>query len=273
MTADPERLDSAAPPPEVVAEARRLTEERAKIEADRKSRDRRESSSELVARLLASVRENVPSSADEDAQRLAELEADRAKRERAARRRHVDGSGISVDDAALDLIVRGELDDTVRAYRIVDAWIDVHEGRRQARAGRGPGRWLVLSGTVGCGKTTAAAWAIARLGGLHAFAALLADAKTSRWAPDRELYARCVNARLLVVDDVGAGGDPDRERAMLEHVLDARQRAPALTVLTTNLERAEFDKRLGGRLVSRFALQGTFALCKGSDLRTSRRAK
>ena len=135
---------------------------------------------------------------------------------------------------------------------------------------------IVLSGGVGCGKTTAASWWLwhgsrghrqyLRTGSPR-FVAVAWFARHSRY--DHERFDRLEQARALVVDDLGMEYADAKGNfvADLDALLDARYRNLLPTVLTTNLEADDFKQRYGPRLRSRIQERGCFLNVNGADLR------
>ena len=153
---------------------------------------------------------------------------------------------------------------------------------------------LVLLGGVGCGKSLAAAWAIAnnlvayevfryRTGDLPTDwrfrSAFFVQAQDLAWPRDAfedtlPVLKRAKNCSLLVVDDCGTeNGDGERGLdAVLRVRLDGEGRR---TILTSNLPEGSektkpatgFRGRYGRRLLSRILGSGRIAICAGPDLR------
>lgn len=135
---------------------------------------------------------------------------------------------------------------------------------------------IVLSGGVGCGKTTAASWWLwhgahghrqhARTGPPR-FVAVAWFARHSRY--DHERFDALERSRALVVDDLGMEYADAKGNfvADLDALLDARYRNLLPTVLTTNLDAEEFGERYGRRLRSRIHESGCFLNVNGDDLR------
>jgi hypothetical protein len=155
---------------------------------------------------------------------------------------------------------------------------------------------LVLAGTTGSGKTTAA-YAVAAEAAIHSGAAmrdrrdriatrnLLVRAWTvpkylAELRPDGSPHPAwrirdmAYTAELLIVDDLGAETDSvsvefvRRELVnMIDHRVDARLR----TIVTTNLRGAHVQERFGPRLFSRLSDRATSVTFKGPDRRTLRK--
>ena len=121
-----------------------------------------------------------------------------------------------------------------------------------------PGGWFVLSGPSGCGKThLAAAIANERLSqGYPAFYVTtpdLLDHLRSAYSPDSEMpydefFNQVRNARLLVLDDLGAQTSTSWAREKLDQLLTHRFNSELPTVIVTIMPIAQLDERLQTRL-------------------------
>jgi hypothetical protein len=135
-----------------------------------------------------------------------------------------------------------------------------------------PATIAVLSGTPGCGKTTAAArWLYLaakeqRIRGLWVTAARLA-----RWAryDDAEM-AVLLKAPRLVVDDLGTEYLDERGAFMttFDELLNERYAHRRPTVITTNLNAEAFRARYDLRVVDRIREDGTFMEIESPSLRS-----
>lgn len=132
-----------------------------------------------------------------------------------------------------------------------------------------PWRWgddnLLMLGATKAGKTTAAAYLVRQLLGLgvHHGGEALEKAKLIRWQSCRDLtftvrefplghgmpeaIQRCENARLLVLDDIGANDD----KATLERILNVRYERSWPTITTSGLRYRELVNIFGEALVRR----------------------
>jgi DNA replication protein DnaC len=124
---------------------------------------------------------------------------------------------------------------------------------------------LVLSGSVGSGKTVAACWAMAGDNGLFVSAANLARIVGDF---DRTEWRRFASCRLLVVDDLGDELQAERLSAALKQIISERGAHGGRTVLTTN----ETPKQLKARypdekLWSRIAQSCDVVVRSGGDMR------
>lgn len=155
----------------------------------------------------------------------AELAAKREAQAVRARRRDireavVERVPIPAEDARA--VVEGTLDNTF-AIRATRRWLDTR-----------PTPWLVLSGGVGSGKTLAAVYAAAELGGAYITAPELVES-FARAARERDEPA-VLRASLLVLDDLGTEDEkPGAFASALFRLLSHRSRRR--TVITTNLPR------------------------------------
>jgi hypothetical protein len=148
----------------------------------------------------------------------------------------------------------------VRAFLVAgQATAQMHDGARELFTG---GEWgVVLAGPPGNGKSLAAAYAIARAGGVWIDARRLANPKMEIDAAER--------APLLVVDDLGteySGTNAyatERAAALLELRYQDRRR----TLVTTNLRRDDFAARYGPRLFDRLRDRAKFLELLSPSLR------
>lgn len=130
---------------------------------------------------------------------------------------------------------------------------------------------LVLSGGTGCGKTVAAAYALAeQRAGVWRTAPQLCRTFSASFGDQVDDQELCLTASMLVVDDVGAELAQQRERmaATLVELLEHRKRSARFmrTVVTTNLNRSAFDGQYGSeRLRSRMAETGIVAWVETRD--------
>jgi DNA replication protein DnaC len=134
----------------------------------------------------------------------------------------------------------------------------------------GKGVLLVLHGNAGCGKSSAAAWALLQREGLWVNAPDLSRPPTEdEDASDREL----ATTPFLVIDDIGIEYSTDKKYAesRINLALSKREASLLPTVLTTNLSTEEFKNRYGDRTASR--LNGDplgWQTVAGADMRMGR---
>lgn len=126
---------------------------------------------------------------------------------------------------------------------------------------------VVLAGNQGRGKTLAACYAVARLGGMYT----RAPQWTRRNGVDID---EAIRAPVLVVDQLGREhfGDSDWSRSQFEDAVDARYQAERLTFLVGNLQYEAFCQRLKGTtVVDRVHGDGVFVELGGDSIRADLR--
>jgi DNA replication protein DnaC len=130
--------------------------------------------------------------------------------------------------------------------------------------------WCVLLGGTGTGKSTAAAWA---LRAAHLVGVSVAWVQSARLAVDaggfegEQLARRLRAVGVLVVDDVGAQDRGQYARDVLRELLTERHEGRARTIVTTNLDGAEFRDHLGERLSERIRHECQATTCRGASMR------
>lgn len=139
------------------------------------------------------------------------------------------------------------------------------------RLAAGEGRNVVLTGPVGVGKTWAVwkATEIAVRAGYEGGVVIISSAKLRRAiAPataDPALFARCCEAGLLAIDDLGAFGLSEWDLDHLAELADARWGAQAPTIITSNT--TDLAVLLGPRISSRIADNALIVEMSGADRR------
>lgn len=137
-----------------------------------------------------------------------------------------------------------------------------------------PGDGLLLTGQAGCGKTFLAAAIVreeieaGRTCSFRVMRKIYADLReTFRVnAPESQVLGPCVDSKMIVLDDLGAGALSDFERRAALDIIDARLNALRPTIVTTNLGLEEIGKKIDDRLASR--LSSYEGLCiEGADRR------
>lgn len=114
--------------------------------------------------------------------------------------------------------------------------------------------WLIVAGPTGTGKTIAAGWVIAEVGGRYVrFPDLVQDHRSfSRKGSMREHEIQRAEFRakygftgLLVLDELGIEGESDRDAARdaLHELVEMRQRWAHRTLVLTNKMRADLEER------------------------------
>lgn len=182
----------------------------------------------------------------------------RVRRERVA--------GVRFDDPADALaIASGRFNATVPALRVVRSWLEA-----SAAAGQ---RVLVLVGPPGTGKTFAAAWALAELGGAFVKSDELARCSLARFGDDRARFTGLVETRgVLIVDEVGCDERLARdERLALASVVADRGSVNGdayPTILVSNLDAHRLEQLLDERTVDRLSAFGAIETVTGASLRS-----
>jgi DNA replication protein DnaC len=218
-----------------------------------------------IAELTAMAMGSLPKLTDEQWEdRDAEVQAERDEVQRAANekrarqlRQALVNWGVPVKD--IERVCLAQLNDTP-AMTVVRE--DVHG-------------ILVLSGKIGCGKTTAAAWWIAQEVKVSPylkvkdplFIPIYKLERTSRY--DDEAMGCIERAKRLVVDDLG-GEFLDSKNAfvaLLRGLIDARYNNALPMLITTNLTGSQFEERYGERVIDRIREIGRFVELKGDSLR------
>lgn len=135
-------------------------------------------------------------------------------------------------------------------------------------------RGLVLTGTVGSGKTGLAV-SLARI--LHmqghrvrigTFTEILDEMrpKGGNQEPDT-VPADMYKPKLLVLDDLGTQKVTEFVSERLFAIIDGRHQRKLPTIITTNLDLNQLNEQFGRRVVSRIAELNTFVSLTGEDLR------
>jgi hypothetical protein len=198
-------------------------------------------------------------------ERRMQIEAERERQH--AYRTRLRASGALVKPEMAIAIVSGTLEQT-QSVVVVQAWLDVAHGRIVRRDGRRP-CVLVLSGSIGVGKTVAAAWALAMEGGDYT----TADELPERMFPGRyrRYEAKPFGGAVAVVDDVGTEESKDFGAALLKLIDVRMHRARSLTILTSNLSKAQWTRRYDLRLMDRLEEAGAFVEFEEQSMRRSAR--
>jgi hypothetical protein len=129
---------------------------------------------------------------------------------------------------------------------------------------------LVLSGTVGRGKTLAAAEAALRRDGSAYVRARVAERySAAKFGDEAREWERLVRCRgVLIFDDVGRERDSAEITAALSDVLDDRRGARDRTIICTNLTQKLFEERYNDeRLLSRMHESALWIKDHGPDMR------
>lgn len=150
-----------------------------------------------------------------------------------------------------------------RALTAARAWI--HDGQATI---------LVLAGSVGTGKSQAAAWALdahwqitaaappgsplRRRGarGVNGLPLWLSASALNAVAPWDEAVARWKGAEILVIDDLGTEEATPKALSLVDSTIVHRCAEGLHTVITTNLAQSAFAKRYGERFTDRVRQSG-----------------
>jgi DNA replication protein DnaC len=127
------------------------------------------------------------------------------------------------------------------------------------------GAIVVLSGSVGCGKTVAAGhWLYHARGGPY-FSTAAALCRANRY----EKVPAWSEASAAVIDDLGAeyADTKGAFQADLDEIIAHYHGQKKRLVITTNLRAKEFKQRYGERIASRIRECGQFVPLAGPDLR------
>jgi DNA replication protein DnaC len=165
-----------------------------------------------------------------------------------------------------DLLLWAKVPLRFRARVLSGTWLKTDATDAATRLDEGEGLLAVLSGSIGCGKSFAAATLLSKRRGLWVHAPDLSRIPDDdEPQPERDMIA----AGLLVLDDVGIEHSPSGYAASrVSDVVEAREANLRPTVITTNLDGEGFRKRYGPRLASRINGDGIgFVVCTGRDLR------
>lgn len=127
---------------------------------------------------------------------------------------------------------------------------------------------LIVAGTKGCGKTTAAAWWALRQPRVPRFISAIELSRSSRYNEDkRESLLKC---HALVVDDLGAEWNDSKGsfRVDVDEVVNAFYRGMRPLLITTNIATIEeFRGAYGERVVDRLRECATWGTCTNESLR------
>lgn len=170
--------------------------------------------------------------------------------------------GVPAKD--VDRITLTRLDET-------DSWKEVRRFNEQEVGGC----ILILAGSVGCGKTTAAAWWLSQPGPRDRYVVTTPPMFIPTFRLERlsryseEGMRKVEKARRLVIDDLGTeySDSKDNFLTLFRSVIDSRYSDMLPLIVTTNLDADEFKSRYGSRTVSRIREAGKFHVVQGDDLR------
>lgn len=130
--------------------------------------------------------------------------------------------------------------------------------------------WLFLRGRPGCGKSVAAAMAIASgpVPCMWSTARALEQSFSGSYGALADAQERAMQCALLVIDDLGLEKNSGTFQLALLRLLEARKGADCRTLVTLNMSDAEFSRLYGDpRISSRLNQQAAFVTDEGEDLR------
>lgn len=193
--------------------------------------------------------------AEREAASLAELAVAEDAKVRELRMKRLRAARPSLDAADVDRIVADDMRET-RSLAAVRAFV---ESRRPL---------LILTGSIGVGKTVAASWWLANHGGEYVRGGRVAAVFRAQFGAEVQEQSRLRELRHLVVDEVGMEPDPAAMGSCLFELLDDRRWHDQQTILVCNLDRDAFLARYPDpRLHSRMRQAGTLSWDAGADLR------
>lgn len=171
-----------------------------------------------------------------------------------------DASGIAITSEDKAAVMSGRVQSTT-ALSSVKAWLLAN------KRGKCDPRFLVLLGSVGVGKTVAAAWALWELSGTYCVPDQLRDLlHPARRRDESEPMPRTIAGNLFVLDDLGTETDP-RFGAALFELVNGRMRDGCLTIITGNLTREQARQRYDKRVVDRLNHSGRVMEIGGASMR------
>lgn len=139
-----------------------------------------------------------------------------------------------------------------------------------ASSAPGPTTNIVLLGPVGTGKTHAGIGAlrVCHDHGLSvAFAPIVEALDSLRPGGPNDATAKLMNARVLMLDDLGAERPTDWTAERMYGIVNRRWLNKLPTIVTTNLAVAELDRAVDARLLSRLVHDATAIEMHGRDRR------
>lgn len=182
----------------------------------------------------------------------AEIERQRAEDEERQERERRSAGRRQVLQALRGVPLRDEIkmaivDGSIGATKAIDA-------TRRWQSGSKP--ILLLLGGVGCGKTVAGAYAMARAleAGRDAAYAKMRDVAhlyRAGFGDDAKAFEGLLRVSLLVVDELTTERDPELGRAALNEVVDERGSRGRPTMLLANRTKAEIRERYDARTIDR----------------------
>ncbi len=129
---------------------------------------------------------------------------------------------------------------------------------------------VIASDTTGNGKTHLASAILVdqwrKNVSPKSFFVVIPDIITARYENESEIFNKCRNTNLLVLDDLGSEYCTDYHKSILYPIINHRYVSNSRTIITTNLGRDQLHERYGDRLASRM-LSGHVVIIEGPDRR------
>lgn len=188
---------------------------------------------------------------------LERIEAERRREAERLRLLKIDRSNIPqrFRDLSLESFPRAYLDQAETVDRC-KRWVQ----HFKAVATDGPrGSWLVMTGSVGAGKTGIACSVLQKIiemgykGLYHTVPTIRSWCwdSTRRGSYPSEAMTELVRTDLLIIDELGTTTSGDAENALLNELLDKRHAQLRPTILISNLNREQLAIQLGDRIYDR----------------------
>lgn len=149
----------------------------------------------------------------------------------------------------------------------------VEVGRQWLQEDYPANRGLVLSGTVGAGKTGLAVSLahVVHMAGkrvrIGTFTEILDEMRPQAGSEPSIAPADMYKPHLLVLDDLGTQKVSEYVSERLFAIIDGRHQRNLPTIITTNLDLPQLNAKFGERVVSRIVEVSRFATLSGEDLR------
>lgn len=189
---------------------------------------------DAYARFLSQHRAAQQASSEPDA---AKLEVARELRRQARAARLQQGKAAITDEMRRALV--DESFDVTEAVSVASKWWKQRETP-----------WLILCGPSSCGKSVAAAAAVAAHGGLWLSSNEVVQTFTAMFGPPASMQQRAKEETLLVIDELGVEDEPTRMSSALLQLLNTRNSAERTpTIATTNVTLEALAGRYGNERI------------------------
>lgn len=194
-----------------------------------------------------------------------------AERDQRRREKQLEASGIdrAITPDDFEWVVQDKLPQKTQALIAVKRWHHVHQHMKMRSFST-----LVLLGPRGLGKTVAAAWLIAHKDTEAALYATAETLRADRRTRERKLFARALDAQVLVVDELGIEEDDeeDTEQRMLNELVNYRAglrpgRVNVWTLFLGNIDREQLAARYDERTIEKITQRGRIHVVTGANLR------